>query len=116
GLRSAEDRLGVRAHERADARPAEAGAEEQLQRSERAGGEHDLFGDERLAPRLDVPAAVGPPDDARRLRLRADLDAELLGAAEVGPVEGVLRAVAAADHAAAATDALVEVDGDLRRT
>ena len=111
----AEDRLGVGAHEHADARTAEPRAEEQLQGSERAGGQDDLVGGEDPAARLRLPAAVGAAADAQRLRLRTDHGAELLGAPEVVPVERVLRFVAAADHAAAAAHALVEVDGHDRR-
>src|SRR5205823_4393791 len=99
--RGARERLGVRAHALAHPGAAESRAEQQLQRAERARREHHLVGAERAGPRLGLPPAA----QARHLVLGEDLRAELLRAAEVRAVQGVLRAVAAAHHAAAAEDA-----------
>ena len=46
--------------------------------------------------------------------LRVDHRPAVLGETQVRAVERVLRPVATADHAAAAVDAALEVDGDLR--
>ena len=92
-------------------RPAQAGAEQQLQGSERPGGEHHLVGLKGPTRGLDGPAGAQPG----RSVLGKDLGAEALGLREVRAVERVLRPVAAADHAAAAQDALLEVHRHRRR-
>ena len=66
----------------------------------------DLIRAEHAVPGLDLPAAA----ESSRLVLGKDLGAEVLGPPQVGAVERVLRAVAAADHAPAAEHAPPEVD------
>src|SRR5439155_26859254 len=111
-----------RADTLAQVRAAEAGAEEQLQRPEHACRDDDLIGAEDLAPagpagppRNDLPASAGASQE-EGFALRVDLRAAFLGEPQVVAVQRVLRAVAATDHAAAAADTRVEVDGDRRAT
>ncbi len=87
GCARTDDRLRVRAHEHADLRAAEPRPEEQLQRSEHAGGEHDVLRTEHdTAPAqpgagvhgVDLPAVAGSAHECR-LALWVNDGSTLLG-------------------------------------